>query len=97
MKAKIPTLIRSWSSNLLFCHDTLGPEVEVDDGDVNVEACGTHRDEDLTVYLYSRSGKPTLTVRYLDLKSIFPGLAAEADKSREAKRRAPDPCAGSAS
>ena len=95
---KIKTLIRTWSGNLMHCYDTEGPEVELDEGDILfVEAC-TGRlipDEHLTAYIYFKSDRKTLTVRYLDLKAVSEVLAQQVKESPKRKIDAKDPCRGS--
>ena len=101
MKFKIKTLIREWyGQTLMFCRDTDGPTIEVDEDDVTmVEACTESwcDDERLTAYLYRKNGLDTLTVRYLDLKAASPSLAVKAKESHRRKINAPDPCRGSCS
>ena len=95
---KIKTLIRTWSGNLLHCHDTEGPEVELDEGDILfVEACTGRSipDEHLTAYIYFKSDRKTLTVRYLDLKAVSEVLAQQVKESHKRKIDATDPCRGS--
>ena len=95
---KIKTLIRTWSGNLMHCYDTDGPEVELDEGDILfVEACTGSwvPDEHLTAYIYFKSDRKTLTVRYLDLKAVSEVLAQQVKESHKRKIEAPDPCRGS--
>ena len=92
---KIKTLIRTWSENLLYCHDKEGPEVEFDEVDILfVEACTSSwvPDEHLTAYIYFKSDRNTLTVRYLDLKAVSEALAQQVKESHKRKIEAPDPC-----
>ena len=74
------------------------PEVELDEGDIIfVEACTGSwvPDEHLTAYIYFKSDRKTLTVRYLDLKAVSEVLAQQVKESHKRKIDATDPCRGS--
>lgn len=97
MKKQIKTIIREWTS-MLYCKDHPGPEVELDDEDViMVEACVDKwvPEENLTVYLYRKGNKSTLTVSYPELKRTFPDLAVKAIESHKRNIARPDPLMGS--
>ena len=52
-------------------------------------------DEHLTAYIYFKSDRKPLTVRYLNLNAVSEVLAQQVKESHKRKIEAPDPCRGS--
>ena len=96
---KIKTLVLEWNA-MLYCtgsHD--GPEIEFDESEVRAGHASSRpcSDEQILLYLYFKTNRPTVCVRYTALLAVSPSLAKQAMDEYLNVISGPDPDMGSAS